>query len=277
LQQREIWDLIVFLLTGLSFLLIGLELRPILDSLTSRQSGSLVVEGLAVVGVVIVVRLAWMFAATALPGGQRLFGATRRPGRSWRETTLVGWAGMRGAVSLAASLALPQGFPQRDLLVFLTFAVIVATLVGQGLTLPRLIRRLGLVTRDQQDAVLVAEARRRLTVSALSHIDGLTRSDRFPPEMVDRIRVGYEAQLARIDRGLEAMSSGAVDGVDPGEGIDSAVDAIGYLGAERELRELVIRAERTELDLLVARRKISERVADGVRGALDVDETTMRP
>lgn len=80
---------------------------------------------------------------------------------------------MRGAVSLAAALALPQTFPHRDLLVFLTFAVIVATLVGQGLTLPPLIRRLGLVTRDEQDTVLVAEARRRLTVIALSEIDGL--------------------------------------------------------------------------------------------------------
>ena len=101
------------------------------------------------VGVVIVVRMAWMFAATALPGGQRLFGASPDATRSWRETTVVGWAGMRGAVSLAAALALPQDFPQRDLVVFLTFAVIVATLVGQGLTLPPLIRRLGLVTRDR--------------------------------------------------------------------------------------------------------------------------------
>ena len=72
LQQREIWDLIVFLLTGMSFLLVGLELRPILDSLTNRTSGSLALESLAVVGVVIVVRMVWMFGATALPGGQRL-------------------------------------------------------------------------------------------------------------------------------------------------------------------------------------------------------------
>jgi hypothetical protein len=95
--------------------------------------------------------------------------------------------------------------------------------------------------------------------------------------VVDRIRIGYEAQLARIDRRLEAMSSGAVDGDGPGDGIGSATDATGYLGAERELRKQVIRAERTELDLLLTRRKISERVADGVREALDVDETTMGP
>ena len=168
LQQREIWDLIVFLLTGMSFLLVGLELRPILDSLANRESGSLVIEGarrgrrghrgphgMDVRG------------DRHCPAGTGWSGRPAARTRSWRETTVVGWAGMRGAVSLAAALALPQDFPQRDLLVFLTFAVIVATLVGQGLTLPPLIRRLGLVTRDEQDMVLVAEARRRLTVIAL--------------------------------------------------------------------------------------------------------------
>ncbi len=212
LQQREIWDLIVFLLTGMSFLLVGLELRPILDSLTNRESGSLVTESLSVVGVVVVIRIIWVFGATAIPGAQRLLGSGQRPSHRWRESTVVGWAGMRGAVSLAAALALPQSFPHRDLVVFLTFTVIVATLVGQGLTLPPLIRRLGLVTRDQQDAVLVAEARRRLTVIALTRLDGLTRSDHFPDEVVDRIRVGYEAQLGRLDRRLEALGSGSGDG-----------------------------------------------------------------
>jgi len=190
---------------------------------------------------------------------------------------------MRGAVSLAAALALPQTFPHRDLLVFLTFAVIVATLVGQGLTLPPLIRRLGLVTRDEQDTVLVAEARRRLTVIALSEFDGLSRDERFPPEVVQRIRTGYESQLARIDRRLEMIRSdgagedptgssgshGTGGGPEPGPGA--------HLRTEREIRHLVIGAERVELDHLLSRRKVSQRVADGVRSALDVDDTTMRP
>jgi len=277
LQQREIWDLIVFLLTGVSFLLIGLELRPILDSLVNRESGSLVIEGLAVIGVVVGVRFLWMFGATALPGGQQLFGGSQHSARSWRETTVVGWAGMRGAVSLAAALALPQSFPQRDLLVFLTFAVIVATLVGQGLSLPPLIRRLGLVTRGEQDAVLVAETRRRLTVMALSQIDELERGDRFPDEVVSRTRIGYQSQLARIDRRLEAMRVGRADGDDGEQRDDPSSGSDDQLRAERALRKLVIAAERTELDQLLARRKVSEQVAAGVRAALDVDETTMRP
>jgi CPA1 family monovalent cation:H+ antiporter len=183
---------------------------------------------------------------------------------------------MRGAVSLAAALALPQDFPQRELVIFLTFAVIVATLVGQGLSLPPLIRRLGLVTRDRQDSVLVTEARRRLTVIALSRIDDLTRSDEFPPGVVDRIRSGYESELAHLDHLLEMA---APDGDDPGPGAEAeaTVDGRGHVRAEHELRLMVIAAERAELDRLLARRRITKRVADGVRATLDVDETSMGP
>jgi CPA1 family monovalent cation:H+ antiporter len=277
LQQREIWNLIVFLLTGVSFLLVGLELRPILDSLVNRESGSLAVEASAVVGVVIVIRLLWIAGVTVLPGGHRFVGAAQRSERSWRETTVVGWAGMRGVVSLAAALALPQTFPQRDLVVFLTFVVIVATLVGQGLTLPPLIRRFGLVTRDEQDLVLATEARHRLTVIALSRIEDLCRTDQFPEEVVDRIRAGYQSQLAHIDRRLEVIEEGAVDGDASANGGGPSADGPGYLGAERELRRLIIASERTELGHLLARRKVSERVAEEIRAELDVDETTMRP
>ena len=104
LQQREIWDLVVFLLTGMSFLLVGLELRPILDSLTNRESGSLALEALAVIGVVMVVRIVWIFGATAVPGAQRLLGSGRRPTHPWREIDgdrLGGhaWSGEPGRVA----------------------------------------------------------------------------------------------------------------------------------------------------------------------------------
>jgi CPA1 family monovalent cation:H+ antiporter len=283
IQQRQIWDLIVFLLTGMSFLLVGLELRPILDGLSNRPSQSLVVESVAVVGVVIVARMAWMFAFSVLPA--RLGWRRRAPGppATWREATVVGWAGMRGAVSLAAALALPSDFPQRDLIVFLTFAVIVATLVGQGLTLPILIRRLGLVTRDERDTVLLAEARRRLTVVALQRIDELDDGDRFPEDVVARIRAGYEAQLARIERRLESFGGADGDGDGDGSGTGSGEDGgsgsdpLSDQAAERHARRLVLEAERTELAHLLARHRITEHVAGAARAVLDVDETTMRP
>jgi len=274
LQQRQIWELIVFLLTGLSFLLVGLELRPVLETLTARSSGSLVVESLAVVGAVVVLRMAWMFGAMALPGGRHLFSTNQGTPSTWRETTVVGWAGMRGAISLAAALALPTSFAERDLVLFLTFAVIVATLVGQGLTLPPLIRRLGLVTRGEQDLVLAAEARRRLVVLALTRIDDLAAARGTPPEVRDRVRTGYEALLAQVDRRLDVLGdrSGTVDAT--GGSVGSETEAF---AAEVDLRRLVIAAERDELDRMVARRKVTRPVADEVRSALDIDETTMRP
>ena len=274
LQQRQIWELIVFLLTGLSFLLVGLELRPVLEALTARSSGSLVVESLAVVGAVVVLRMAWMFGATALPGGRHLFSTNQGTPSTWRETTVVGWAGMRGAISLAAALALPTSFAERDLVLFLTFAVIVATLVGQGLTLPPLIRRLGLVTRGEQDLVLATEARRRLVVLALIRIDDLAAAGGTPPEVRDRVRTGYEALLAQVDRRLDVLGDGSGTVDTAGGPIESETEA---LAAEAVLRRTVIAAERDELDRMVARRKVTRPVADEVRAALDVDETTMRP
>jgi CPA1 family monovalent cation:H+ antiporter len=283
LQQRQIWELVVFLLTGLSFLLVGLEMRPILDHLTNRESGSLVIESVSVVGVVIGVRLVWMFAVM-LPIGRRFVGTPRGLAHNWRETTVVAWAGMRGAVSLAAALALPADFPERDLIVFLTFAVIVATLIGQGLTLPLLIRRLGLVSRGEQEELLVIETRRRLTMVALAEIDEADRSRRFPDEVVERIRLGYESELTRIEHRLDAVGRDGDDSDGRGEGgregpgmADGHDDAAAALVAEQELRRRVIGAERNELDGLLSRRKVSNRVADDVRTTLDVEETTLRP
>jgi len=274
LQQRQIWDLVVFLLTGLSFLLVGLELRPILEALTARTSGSLVVESLAVVGAVVLLRLAWMFGAAALPGGRHLFSTNQGTPSTWRETTVVGWAGMRGAISLAAALALPTTFAERDLVLFLTFAVIVATLVGQGLTLPPLIRRLGLVSRHEQDMVLTAEARRRLIVLVLTRMDELAAESDTPDRVTRRLRSGYEALLDQVDRRLDVL--GAWDDASSPDGrLDEESQA--EFEAEADLRRRVIAVERDELDRLVAKRKVSRPVAEEVRAALDIDETTMRP
>lgn len=278
LQQREIWDLIVFLLTGLSFLLVGLELRPIIEHLAGHRSSSLIVDGLVVVALVVAVRMAWMFGAVALPGGRHLFSANQGTPATWRETTVVGWAGMRGAISLAAALALPQDFADRDLIIFLAFAVIGATLVGQGLTLPPLIRRLGVVREDEQDRTRTAEARRRLTASALGRIDELGAEAAAPDEVVERVRQAYEAQLDHLDRQLGAVPADTADtGADSSESSGDPAAALAALAAERELRRRVLDAERKELTRLVERKRVSPHVADEVRAALDVDETTMRP
>jgi CPA1 family monovalent cation:H+ antiporter len=215
-----------------------------------------------------------MFGVTALPGGRHLFSTNQGTPSTWRETTVVGWAGMRGAISLAAALALPTSFAERDLVLFLTFAVILATLVGQGLTLPPLIRRLGLVTEGQQDQVLAADARRRLVVLALARIDELAAVTGTPEGVTERVRTGYEALLAQVDRRIELLADADVTGDGAAAGEEEQTRAI---ESEVALRRLVIELERDELDRMVAHRRVSRPVAAEVRAALDVDETTMRP
>ncbi len=148
-EAKAVWEWIEFLLNGLIFILVGFALRHILDSYDgSRGPGELLAATAAVVAVVIAARLVWMFPGAYVPRwlDRKLFGVPT-PYPPWQNVVVVGWTGMRGGVSLAAALglALPGGgpFPDRDLIQFLTFCVIFATIVGQGLTLPLLIRGLG--------------------------------------------------------------------------------------------------------------------------------------
>jgi CPA1 family monovalent cation:H+ antiporter len=136
------WKMVGFVLNGLAFVLVGLALPDVLASLRADEMPlpQLVALTALVVGVVIAIRFGWVFLSSLLPNSPRRRIAERDPALAWRLTALVGWSGLRGAVSLAAALALPFDFPERDLILFLTFMVILATLVGQGLTLPLVVR-----------------------------------------------------------------------------------------------------------------------------------------
>jgi len=134
------WKMIGFVLNGFLFVLIGLELPSILEGLGDRPPSEIIGLAVLVSVVVVVGRIVWVFASSLLPGSPRRQIARRDPALATRLTFVVGWAGLRGAVSLAAALALPSNFPERDLILFVTFLVILVTLVGQGLTLPRVLR-----------------------------------------------------------------------------------------------------------------------------------------
>ena len=134
------WKMIGFILNGFVFVLIGLELPSILEGLAGRTPGTLLGVVILIAAVVVGTRLLWVFAASLLPGSPRRVIARRDPRLATRLTFVVSWAGLRGAVSLAAALALPTDFPERDLILLVTFAVILVTLVGQGLTLPAVLR-----------------------------------------------------------------------------------------------------------------------------------------
>ena len=134
------WKMVGFVLNGFVFVLIGLELPDILDALGGRSAAGLLGLGALIAVVVVVARFVWVFASSLLPGSPRQVVARRDPVFAGRLTFVVSWAGLRGAVSLAAALALPAEFPERNLILLVTFAVILVTLVGQGLTLPAVVR-----------------------------------------------------------------------------------------------------------------------------------------
>ncbi|MFN2484215.1 MAG: Na+/H+ antiporter [Candidatus Limnocylindria bacterium] len=191
-----VWDMVMFLINGLAFVLIGLQLP---DVLTGDDRSLLESVGIAALIslAVVVLRVAWIYPATYLPRWLIPSVARRDPAPPWRIPLVIGWAGMRGVVSLAAALAVPRvtaagtPFPERELIVFVAFAVIVTTLVGQGLSLPWLIRRLGV--RD--DGALDGEevyARGVATQAALDRLDGLALEWPTHRELVDTLRTRYD-------------------------------------------------------------------------------------
>jgi CPA1 family monovalent cation:H+ antiporter len=137
------WKMVGFVINGFVFVLIGVELPEAVRGLADQSAVEIGLLVVAVCGVVVVGRIVWVFAASLLPGSPRRVLARRDPRLAKRLTFVVGWAGLRGAVSLAAALALPASFPERNLVLLLTFSVILVTLVGQGLTLPFLVRWAG--------------------------------------------------------------------------------------------------------------------------------------
>ena len=193
----SMWTILTFLLNALLFVLIGLQLPLILEGLQDEPMGELIGIAAAVAAVVIASRLVWVHVIT---WAIRLF--DRRPSQiarrgTWRGRMVVGWAGLRGAVSLAAALALPAEFPARDQLLFITFGVILATLVLQGLTLPAVIRWSG-VHDDGAEAAEELLARRRATEAALARIDEL-EADGWPYEdTLERMRGLYRYRSRRL-------------------------------------------------------------------------------
>ena len=209
LQGYAVWDTLVFLLNALLFVLIGLQLPLILDGLSGESPWVLIGYAVAVSAAVIVTRLVWQHTSVWVIRGldRRPRQRARRSG--WRMRTVVAWSGMRGSVSLAAALALPNDFPQRDLVLFLTFSVIFATLVLQGLTLPLLIRRLGVRGDDREEREELL-GRRAATAAALSHIDELAGEEWTRDETAQRMRQLYQYRHDRL--AARAGEAGVGDG-----------------------------------------------------------------
>jgi Na+/H+ antiporter len=203
LQGFATWELITFLLNGLIFILIGLQLRGVVEGLGANTAGQLVFYAVLVSLTVILVRILWVFPATYLPRRVSRRIRERDPSPSWRNVSVVAWTGMRGVISLAAALALPLEtasgipFPDRDLIIFLTFCVILATLVLQGLSLPTLIRALGLED-DRIGEKEEIHGRIGVADAALERLEELESEDWVREDTAERVRGLYNYRRNRF-------------------------------------------------------------------------------
>ncbi len=211
LQGIFFWDFLIYLIEGMVFLLTGLQARAVLSSIGGYAASKLATSAALVSAVVILARFLWMYPATYLP--RWLFPAVRRadPSPPWQWPFALAFTGVRGIVSLVAALAIPfttqsgQPFPQRDLVLFLTFCVILVTLVGQGSTLPWVIRALGLANaggRERHaDRRAEQDARREAAKSTIARFDRVATERALSQEIIEASRAAHLSRLLRTELG----------------------------------------------------------------------------
>ena len=259
IMARSVWNLFVFLINSLVFILIGVQLSGISARLTDYSVAELFFYGTFVSAVAIFVRFAWVYPAIYLPLAARAWLGQRVPPPREGEVFIMGWCGMRGIVSLAAALALPltlndgSAFPERDLIIFLTYFVIAVTLVLQGLTLKPLIRTLKVgrdwsLQEEQQRATLA------LGKAAIVAIDIVAEKEAIPNELAERLRAEFAEKITlTVPDGVVLSHSSA----------DSA----------RRLRAAAVKAERQELIRLWRENLISDEVLHKIEEDLDYQES----
>jgi Na+/H+ antiporter len=266
LRGRAVWEIVEFLLNGLVFILIGLQLSTILRTLADRSLLSLVGLGLLISLAAILVRLAWVVLAASvrwwLARPPHMLGHPP----SWRETFVVGWAGMRGVVSLAAALALPESTPERPTLIFLTFVVILVTLVGQGLSLPWVARTLSVVADSGAAAHQELHARRATVEAALARIEQLR--DEWPTHLplIDSLQVQYTHRASHFGDTHDALHDAEQNGTSPADQ---------ELLEHHLIRRAVIDAERATVLELRGRGEIDDAVWRKIERDLDLEELRM--
>ncbi|WP_321167714.1 cation:proton antiporter [Baekduia soli] len=219
IQSVAFWEILVFALNAALFVLVGLQLHTVIDGLGGITTGDLAADAAIVCGAVIVTRFAFVLPFTIVSRMVARWWPDRQadepPG--WRVSGLLGWSGMRGAVSLAAALAIPlrtgagAPFPDRDLIIFLVYAVILVTVAGQGLTLGRLIGLAGVY--DDEETVAEQEARARIATAAaaLSRLDELAGEEWVRDGTADRMRGVYEFRIRRFESRLDEDDDGDIE------------------------------------------------------------------
>jgi CPA1 family monovalent cation:H+ antiporter len=267
IMAYAVWDVVVFILNGLIFVLIGLQLRNVMEGIKNYSVSELALYGIAVSIVVIAVRFIWIIPAALVP---RWLSKRIRETEPFdkRNMFIVGWAGMRGVVSMAAALAIPMAlengapFPHRNLVIYLAFCVILSTLVVLGLPLPWLIRKMKL-----QPYSIIAEeyeVRNKIVLNAISYIeDNLSL---VPEELLHNLKSKYEVKYNRLQKtDLPANYFGKgtkLPGTIFNEFSKMQIDLIGV--------------ERKTLQMLHRRGEASEEILRKVERELDLEETRLQ-
>jgi Na+/H+ antiporter len=265
LQGVAVWEILTFLLNAVLFLLIGLQLPGVVDRISDEPTSALIGWSLLVSAVVIGVRMAWQFTVVYIIRAldRREIQRTRRS--TWQQRVVIGWAGMRGSVSLAAALALPAttdagaAFPARDLIVFLAFVVILVTLVGQGLTLAPLINALDVQDDGAEEREEVA-ARVRVAEAAIERVDELAGEDWVREDTAERVRGLFDYRRRRF--------TAAADG----DGAEYEERSSQYIRLMYE----IIDAQRTVLVELRNAGEISDEVRRRIERDLDLEESRLQ-
>lgn len=270
LQGSAVWETLTFVLNGAVFILIGLQLPYILADIPSIGLGRLILHGLLLSAVVILLRMVWMYPGAYIATWIRhRFFHQPDPYPKPRAIFVAGWTGMRGVVALAAAISLPETlkngspFPQRDVIIFLTYCVIFVTLVLQGLTLPPLIRFLGLAKppgRNQEEV----HARRETIQAALAYLEHARETDRseFGPVYDDLVRL----QLGRLTMlQTDAKEEGGYGSDNYQKFIEVTRTVLALQRAallklrnEDQINDEVLRRLETELDLIESRNRSLE-------------------
>jgi CPA1 family monovalent cation:H+ antiporter len=258
LAGRAVWESLVFLLTGVVFLAIGFQISSIARQMDRATLLELAGVGVLVSLALIVVRAIWIFAMSL----RELLSKEQRAARL-RESIVLSWAGMRGVVSLAAALAIPISLPgnaqaARDAIIIITFTVILVTLVGQGLTLPLVIKAVGLGS-DADEGHEESHARQELIEEALRRIDDLEQKWPNHKPLIDQLRASYQHRAEHEEQLHEA----------PGN------EAEQELVEHRQIRGDVIGAQREALGAMRDRGAIDDDVLRDIERELDLEEIRM--
>jgi CPA1 family monovalent cation:H+ antiporter len=265
LQGIFFWDLIIYVIEGFVFLITGLQARTLLERAQTFSLREVIVAVAVTTAIVIAARFIWVFPAVYLPRWLSPSLRRRDPSPPWTWAFVLSFTGVRGVVSLAAALAIPltlasgAPFPHRDLILFITFGVIILTLVGLGLLLPSVIRWLGVGSareaEEEQERARELVARHEAMTEALRQVEERARERGLPEEMLALARARYDVRSQQFPRSVE-------------EGWDSV-----QLGAK--LRLELIAAEREHLYQLLRDGKITDETRRKIEHELDLEEESI--